>query len=231
MQVVTHGAEPFDPQLERVDDRLLGRCDVVDRHQRDGLGRQHRVRHGQPGQPLVRPLDCQHVRDTHPVEDTVAGGRRVQIGVEVDVDQSNTGPVGDRAGHGAQLDSAIAAQHEDIVTVGERVRHLFGHAADDRGDCVGVPGGRMSVIGLPVRAGHIAAVVHDQTTTAQQLDQTVPPEDGRRSLLARPVGTRTGRRTHQRHVTTRRVDAHLNGPPRLSSSSAAARPAPLLDGS
>ena len=126
----------------------VGRAAV--REQEDLFRAQHRRPRPDPGEAGNGVGEAEQVGDAHPVERAILDAQGcVQVGVVVDVDEPDirrcTGGTGDRA----ELDGAVAAQHEHRSAV----RQARAHLVRDR-----IHGPHVLRIDPPAEAGHVASV-------------------------------------------------------------------------
>ena len=86
-----------------------------------------------PATSATSPGQVEHVGDAHPVERAVGRRvRRLQVGVEVDVDQAQIGRTGEGSGDGADLHRAVAADHQRDAIELVRTAHAFGNVSPPR---------------------------------------------------------------------------------------------------
>ena len=142
---------PRDPR----ESPLLDQLQLVRRAVQRVVGEQHDliVREQRRAGPELTQLArrariAEHVRDAHPVERAVrlAVGR-VEVAVDVEVDEPDPSRIGQMPGHRADADGAVAAQHERHLAGGKRVAHALGGVARAGHDgrqvlCVGLRRGR-----------------------------------------------------------------------------------------
>jgi hypothetical protein len=105
------------------------------------------------------------VRDAHPVQGAVSGAfRRVEVGIEVDVDDTDTLRPPKRAGYRAEFDRAVASQDEHC-RIGSKCGSdtLRGGLGDRRGR-VRIHSTRVRLVRTPAETGYVSKIVNRDAT-------------------------------------------------------------------
>ena len=124
--------------------------------------------------------------DAHPVERAVLDALgRVHVRVVVDVHEADVGRFTGGTGDGAELDRAVAAQHEQRGALRQARGHFVGDRAGHAGRGVGVHGAHVLRVDPPAEAGHVApvgdrdAALLEESEAVRRLDRPVAPAPGR----------------------------------------------------
>ena len=112
--------------------------------------------------------------------------------MHVEVDEPDALAAGHVAGHRAQPDRAVAAEHEQGLAGLESVLDPFGGVPGDRRDRVSVLRARILRVGAPAPHRRIAEILDLDPRLAQALDQARGAQRGRRLLLAGRERARAG---------------------------------------
>jgi hypothetical protein len=185
--------ETLDSETEPFDDGLLCIGDVVDSAEGDRVRTQQWTSSAQAGESRMGTLHVEQVRHTHPVENPVTSCRCVQVGVSVDVDQSDVRSVCDSTSDHPEFDRAVAAEFEHRIPLGKGRVHLPCQRGSDLRHLSDVAGGGVVRVIAPAHRGP-ARAVPDHSPPTEDAKQAVSAERRGGKFLARAVRAGTGRR-------------------------------------
>src|SRR5438128_9083743 len=156
------------------------------------------LRYEWESRPDVRQLGialANQVRNAHRVEDPRVGRlRRRQVGIAVEVDQTEVGLVPQQSGDDAERDCAIATEDKrDQVALNRRRNRVSDLARDPdhQGLALSLTVGS---VGRKASDREVAEVLHLQAGFSERAEKPRLAERGRRLLLARAMGA--GARGH-----------------------------------
>jgi hypothetical protein len=173
------------PHAEFVDDLPLERLDVVVGEEQHLLRAQHRHARTQRGKLRHRARDAQHVRDTHPVQGAVLGAvGRVQVGIEVDVDDTDALRPSKRAGDRAELDRAVTPHHQHCRVGREGGSDVLRGGPGDRRGGIRIHGTRVHLVRTPAETGNVSTIVDRDAVVGQEPRQPSSAESSRGLLVA-----------------------------------------------
>lgn len=135
--------------------------------------------------------------DTHPVQGAVDDARGdVEIRVEIEVHEPQALVAVAEGGRRAQLDRAVASEHEHRIAPLGRSGHARGHLPCPLRDRRQVRRARARRIRCPPERLHVAGVRDPDTARAERVQQTGVPQRSRPVLLPRRIGAGAGRSSH-----------------------------------